>query len=232
MKSTLKVEGDTTVAKLTATGSISGSSVAATNSLTVAGQNVCRADGTDCPKAGLVFTQWGRVDCPSGSSTVYSGYAGGKSHDHSGSGGNTLCLTNSPTWLDYNDTNQNGALVYGMEYELSGTGLSGNIAFKDLHDTDAPCAVCLTTAYSTQIMIPGTYKCPAGWNSLYHGYLMATHYTQGTSEFQCVSASAQGIGSKVSQNGNLWYPTEAECGSLPCLPYVQDRELTCAVCAR
>ncbi len=46
------------------------------------------------------------------------------------------------------------------------------------------------------------------------------------------TTAASKIGTNANQNGNLLYPTEAECGSLPCGPYVQDRELTCVVCAR
>ena len=60
---------------------------------------------------------------------------------------------------------------------------------------------------------------------------MGTHYTQSsTHDAACVDAAPEAAGSVGSSNGNLWYPTESECGSLPCGPYVQDRELTCAVC--
>jgi len=77
-------------------------------------------------------------------------------------------------------------------------------------------------------MIPGTKVCPAGWNLEYAGYLMSSHYTQSASEFVCVDKDAEAGGSNSNLGGGLLYPTEAECGSLPCLPYVQNRELTCA----
>jgi hypothetical protein len=74
--------------------------------------------------------------------------------------------------------------------------------------------------------------CPSGWTREYFGYLMATHYTHAASEFVCVDVNPEATGSTANHNGNLWYPTEAECGSLPCGPYVQDRELGCAVCTK
>jgi hypothetical protein len=96
--------------------------------------------------------------------------------------------------------------------------------------------VCLDTSADIELMIPGTAACPSGWNQRVRGYLMATFYTQGDSEFVCVdeNATSSGAGGTGNENGNLWYPAEAECGSLPCGAgrYVQDRELTCSVCTR
>jgi hypothetical protein len=174
------------------------------------------------------YTRWGRTTCPAGASVVYTGYVGGKSHTHAGSGANTLCLTDTPTWGQFSAGDQNGALIYGAEFETSGYGLAN---MTSLHDYDARCVVC-ETPKSTTIMVPGTQVCPSGWTLEYSGYLMGNHYTQNASEFICMDASPTQSGSPVNNNGTLFYPTEAECGSLPCLPYVQDRELTCAVCAK
>ena len=38
--------------------------------------------------------------------------------------------------------------------------------------------------------------------------------------------------SQGSKNGALLYLVEGVCGTLPCLPYVNGRELTCAVCTK
>ena len=196
------------------------------------------ADGVDDGGSarGVTFTRWGRGDCPTGTTLVYSGFAAGGAHDHGGSGANTLCLTSAPTWLNFSDVNQNGALVYGTEYETAGYGLASATPFNTLNDANAPCAVCLDTSADIELMIPGTAACPSGWNQRVRGYLMATFYTQGDSEFVCVdeNATSSGAGGTGNENGNLWYPAEAECGSLPCGAgrYVQDRELTCSVCTR
>jgi hypothetical protein len=123
-------------------------------------------------------------------------------------------------------------LIYGTEYKTSGSGLAGVPPFGALHNFNAPCAVCLRESVRVSLMIPGTRVCPAGWNLEYSGYLMSTFYTQSPGEMVCVDRDAEGVGSNSDQGGHAWYPTEGECGSLPCGPYVQDRELTCAVCTR
>jgi len=50
----------------------------------------------------------------------------------------------------------------------------------------------------------------------------------------CVDLAPEAVGSSANQDGHLWYPTEAECGSLPCQAggYVQNREITCAICTK
>jgi hypothetical protein len=207
-----------------------------------AGQSIrsINADGTVIcevvsASGGVTFTRWGRADCPVGTSLVYTGYAAGASYNHGGSGGNTLCLTASPTWDNFSDVNQNGALIYGTEYEMSGYGLASVSPFNTLNDQNAPCAVCLDDAAQAQVMIPGTQTCPAGWNARVQGYLMSTQYQQAKAESVCVDRNSTAIaGGGANENGNLWYPMEAECGALPCGAgrYVQDREVTCSICTR
>jgi len=177
------------------------------------------------------FVNWGRNDCPSGSTLVYSGPAGGGHYDHSGSGANTMCLTSSPVYATFSDADNNGALVYGVEYEMSGYGLAS--IFIGLHDRDAVCAVCEVNGASETLLMPGTTACPSGWTSRYTGYLMANHYTQRKSEYVCVNGSPMVTGSTGNSNGSLWYPTETEMGALVSgSPYFQDREMTCVICTQ
>ena len=92
--------------------------------------------------------------------------------------------------------------------------------------------MCETTRSAT-LMIPGTTNCPTGWTKEYSGYLMAEHNTHAKpGEYLCVDATTTPQGNLANHNGNLLYPVEAECGALPCLPYVQDREISCAVCTK
>ena len=179
------------------------------------------------------YTHWGKNSCPYGAELIYKGFAASGHYNHSGGISSLLCLTDKPTFdvENVSDGNQDGALLYGTEYETSGHGIA---SLKPLHDKDAPCAVCLKQAALT-LMIPGTKHCPTGWDKEYEGYLMGTRYTQkSTHEVACVdiNAEASPSSSNVSQDGNLWYPTEAECGSLACPPYVQDREISCVVCTK
>jgi hypothetical protein len=181
------------------------------------------------PAGAVVYTRWGRTACPDGATLVHSGRAAGAHNTHTGGGSNLLCLTPSPSWDTFSDANQNGALMYGAEYATSGYGVA---SLAGLHNFEVPCAVCLRENARVTLMIPGMQVCPVGWTLEYAGYLMANHYTLVKSEFLCVDRQAEAAGSSSANGGPLLYPTEGECGSLPCGPYVQDRELTCVVCVR
>ena len=80
-------------------------------------------------------------------------------------------------------------------------------------------------------MIPAKYTCPTGWTREYFGYLMSEQYKHHRSQFSCVDHSLTSvIGSHHDYNGFLFSGVEGVCGSLPCPPYTQDKELSCAVC--
>ena len=82
-------------------------------------------------------------------------------------------------------------------------------------------------------MIPGTYVCPPNWTREYYGWLMAEHHNHHRFTYECLDASAETIiGGHASQNGALFYHVEPRCGSLPCPPYDEQKEMTCAVCTR
>lgn len=52
-------------------------------------------------------------------------------------------------------------------------------------------------------------------------------------DYICVDNDAEYVpGTKANKDGALLYPVEGVCGSLPCKPYVNGRELTCAVCTK
>jgi hypothetical protein len=177
---------------------------------------------------GIVYTRWGRTTCPSGATLLYAGYAAGGHYGHVGSGANTVCLNSVPTWGQYNDGDQNGALLYGVEYENQGAvgALAG------LHDYDLRCSVCYRQDTTISFWNWGSQTCPSGWTPEYTGYIVANHYTQYKSEFVCMDGASEATGSNANSNGSLWYTTEYECGSLPCPPFVQNREATCSLCRR
>lgn len=181
------------------------------------------------PRPAATYVRWGRSVCPAGASVVYTGYAAGAHYENSGSGSNTICLTSQPTWLVYDDADQNGAIIYGTEYGTAGYGVA---ALASLQDRDVNCVVCEVPRLP--LMIPGQTGCPAGWTLEYAGYLMSSHFNQAKQDWVCVDAAPESVGSSANQDGHLLYPTEAECGSLPCQAggYVQNRELTCAVCTK
>ncbi|TPW18353.1 MAG: short-chain collagen C4-like, partial [Elusimicrobia bacterium] len=134
--------------------------------------------------AGIVYTRWGRTVCPAGASLLYAGYVAGGYFNHPGSGGAPLCLSDAPTWDEFADTSENGALLYGTEFE---TGAYGAASLRSLQNFKARCAVCYRADASVSFMLPGSQQCPSGWTPEYAGYLMSNHYTHpAANEFSCV----------------------------------------------
>ena len=156
----------------------------------------------------------------------------GSHYSHSGGGSNYLCLPLNPIYEKLTGGNQGSSYIYGSEYEVS----NQKQIFKNsnLHNHDAPCAVCHTSSRGSHMMIPARNVCPSGWTMEYKGYLMSEHHGhKGRTQFICVDGNAEAtFGSHVDKNGALLYFVEGSCGSLPCPPYVQGYELTCVVCTK
>ncbi|XP_036366827.1 uncharacterized protein LOC118767026 [Octopus sinensis] len=162
---------------------------------------------------------------------------GGQLYSHTGGGSNLLCLPNDPIWANYTTGDEKGGYIYGSEYQI-GIYLTNKIfsfaKAKSLEDHNVPCAVCLTRQPAVVMMLPARTKCYAGWRAEYSGYLMANYYLhKGRQEYVCVdyAPEADPAGYR-NENGALLYFVEAVCGSLPCPPYVNGRELTCVVCSK
>nr|XP_022292474.1 short-chain collagen C4-like [Crassostrea virginica] len=178
-----------------------------------------------------VYTRWGKKTCPSGAVLVHSGFAGGSWYTHPGAAVDPLCLPRDPEWGIYKDgTDGSKAYVYGAEYEIT----MGNDHLSSVDEHDIPCAVCLIRNRSVAKMFAGRKTCYKGWKLEYDGYLMAGYHghTAGTM-YSCVDSQLDTLhGGHTSQNGKLFYQVEARCGSLKCPPYVEGRELVCAVCSK
>ncbi|XP_074631113.1 uncharacterized protein LOC141889700 [Acropora palmata] len=181
---------------------------------------------------GVNYVRWGRTSCPNGAQIVYQGIIGGELYKHHGGGSQYLCLPRIPKYDKYQNGHQGAGYVYGTEYEVS--QYNGNPFDRNLHDHDAPCAVCFVKSRGSMLMMPARNDCPSGWTKEYHGYLMtADRGDKHSTEFICVDGNPEYVhGSDRNSNGALLYPVEGVCGSLPCLPYVAGRELTCAVCTK
>jgi hypothetical protein len=168
------------------------------------------------------YVHWGSDLCRPDAQRVYGGVMGGEYETHAGGAANYLCLTLSPVMSDQASRYPYVAYLYGAEYE---TG--------DAHQNKDPvCAVCYTP-HATTLMIPGTNTCTPGWTKQYDGFLMAGYAGHlAASEFICVdSAMRSRVGSDASHDGKLLYYTIAQCGSLPCEPYVNMKVVTCVVCS-
>jgi len=193
-----------------------------------AGQKGVKGDKEE-KNGGTVYVRWGHDQCPSTAQLVYSGRAGG-SHIQHGGASNPQCLPLDPSFLTPIIGSQIRALMYGAEYQ---THTDSNSYLHGRYDHDVPCAVCYVTQRSTVYMVPAKYTCPSGWTREYYGYLMAEHHTDKRSQFTCIDIAFKSVpGSAENHDGLLFHFTEGRCGSLPCPPYDNTRELSCAVCTR
>ena len=152
-----------------------------------------------------------------------------------GGGSNHLCMILNPEFLAPKAGRQGGrSYIFGSEYR------NGNdfVPLKYIHGHDAPCTACLARRNSL-LMVPGTTSCPSGgnWTREYYGYLMAARADLKRTEYICVDSIAESVpGSQAEYAaGDILFPVEVFCnqnngGGIPCSPYVDGYEVTCAVC--
>ena len=158
---------------------------------------------------------------------MYEGIAAGTRYEKSGGGANLLCLPKNPLYHSYNRWRQDYARLGPVEIHPSFS--FGAVSWDD----NIRCAVCKTYR-STTIMMPATYSCPSGWTLEYWGYLMTSKDNRHRGEFVCVDSSAQplpGGRGHTPEAHDLWH-VEAYCNVIPCPPYNDYQELTCAVCSQ
>ena len=157
---------------------------------------------------------------------------GGEEHNHPGGGASYLCLPHNPKYDKYKKGRQISGKMWGTEYQVG--EYNGDPFKRNLQDHDAPCVVCFVKSRGSMLMMPARNDCPSGWTEEYHGYLMTNYHSYShSSDFVCVDGNPESVpGSHASKSGALLCPVEGVCGSLPCLPYVDGRELTCAVCTK
>ena len=120
--------------------------------------------------------------------------------------------------------------MYGAEYQ---TDTDGNSYVHGRNNHDIPCAVCHVSNRTAVYVVPAKYTCPTGWTREHYGYLMAAYHKHPRSQFTCMDTGFKPVtGSSANYNGLLFYFVEGRCGSLPCPPYDNTKELSCAVCTK
>ena len=145
-----------------------------------------------------------------------------------------LCLPENPTWGNYDDSaNMPRGYIYGTEIDDSPKAASEKIFGYEVNQHDLPCAVCETRFPITK-MFPGRTTCFDGWTLQYAGYLVADHHAHSsTKNYECLDSSPEAVPKgNTNDNQSVLYLVEAKCGSLPCPPYVEGREIACAVCSK
>ncbi|XP_065903194.1 short-chain collagen C4-like [Dysidea avara] len=192
------------------------------------GQKGTKGDKEDI-NGGTVYVRWGHDQYPSTAQLVYSGRAGGSWYGNSGSGSNPQCLPLNPTYLKTKIGYETLVSdIFGAEYETSVFGFA-----KSVHNHDVVCAVCYVSQRFAVYMVPAQYTCPSGWTREYYGYLMAERWNHNRSQYTCIDKALVTVFRTGANNDGLtFYPEEGRCGSLPCPPYDDNKELTCAVCTK
>jgi len=185
--------------------------------------------GKEERNGGTVYVRWGHDQCPSTAQLVYTGRAGGADHKEGG-GSNPQCLPLDPNFLPAISGLQRRSYMHGAEYH---THTDRNSYFHGRDVTDVPCAVCYVTQRNTVYMIPAKHTCPSGWTREYYEYLMSDYYEDPPSQYTCVDIGLKSVaGSLASHKGLYFHFVEGRCGSLPCPPYDNNKELSCAVCTK
>jgi hypothetical protein len=191
--------------------------------------------------AGVSFVRWGRTVCPTGSHRLYKGYMTGKHVGKPGSGANFLCAHEDPKFV----RGVPGRAPAGYAGLLSGVEIHVNPLYNSLFSVenlpggvlttqDMPCARCYVAESTDLMMVPGRPDCgSSGYDLMYSGFLISQASYDGRqgSEYVCLDEKPEGrAGGSGNENNAVIYPVEVECGSLPCNPYVDGLEVTCAVC--
>ena len=142
--------------------------------------------------------------------------------DNSG-GAEFLCLPHDVQWAQHGNSFTSDGHLYGTEIEMhTGTGQNNQ---------DAPCCLCKTNR-STSVMIPARTTCFPGWTLEYTGYLAAGQRTSSLTNYVCLDAHPEPIdGGGKSNDESVIHNVQAQCGSLPCPPYADSRQLACVVCS-
>ena len=184
---------------------------------------------------GVTYVPWGRTTCPgNGTDIIYKGLMAGGDYAESGNSANSLCLPDDPTWSKYIDGHNGVSKIYGTEIELP-SQLSNILFGKEVYNQDIPCAVCKSTR-SSHVMVPAHATCYQGWTEEYSGYIVSAKPSDSKLDYVCLDAGLEfaphGAG---NDNDHVVFPVEVQYGShgsLPCPPYVDDRELACVVCTK
>ena len=160
---------------------------------------------------------------------VYSGREGEPEHRNTGGGTNPQCLPLDPNYFKNQPGKQTDSLMHGTEYHNTNGIVPNN------HDKDVPCTVSHVSTRTTLYMMPAKYTCPSGWTTEYYGYLMTeqNHPNQHGLHFICVDKVLKAVtGTYYHDDGSLLIFVEGRCGSFPCPPHEETKELPCAVCTK
>ena len=163
----------------------------------------------------------------------FAGLVGGSLYSHTGGASQYLCLPHNPIYSEVQpNRNDKRSLIFSTELQYPAFA-----PLEHMQHHDAACSVCRTLDERVSVlMIPAQNQCPDdSWTVEYTGYLMSASQEYQRTEYLCVDSNPTVMRNAArDQNGALLFPVEARCnqGNLPCPPYVDGYELSCAVCSK
>ena len=165
-----------------------------------------------CEAPEPTYVQWGRKECPSGSTRQYWGYVMANHYTQQKS--EYICVDEARmAHANSSAANRDGNLLYTTEYQV-GSLNSGTYS----HDYEATCAVC--GADNPTYTRWGHTKCPDSTETLYSGVVAGGHYNHRGSGANSVCLHPEptyGEHSAGNQDGALLYGTEHVFFSPPAL---------------
>ena len=153
---------------------------------------------------GVSFTRWGYSVCPQMTELVYNG----RMVDLLSGAGTPQCLPLNPTYPSELDRIQRKEVIQKAD--------EGNYS--------VPCAVCFSNSHSTVLMQPARHICASGWSMLYEGLLVTNK-----ASLLCMDIALKQYSTRPM---NSHHYVKASCDILPCPPYDDTSNLTCAVCIK
>ena len=81
----------------------------------------------------------------------------------------------------------------------------------------------------------GNLTCPRGYQPEFVGFAFSNYYSHKKGEYVCIDVDAEGFpNSRGSSNDDegIIVSVEFQCGSLPCPPFYNNREVPCVQCSK
>ncbi len=164
---------------------------------------------------GSTFIRWGNSTAPAGASLIYSGFGYAGHYQQTGPVDPIVVQGGDP-----GDTNAGNRALFALRTD---SGLPPCIP----EESFVPAAVCYSS--TTALTIWGTHTAPAGWDVLYTGYALGSHYTlDNPSGPLCVDCgdfefvSAPGIGYALLYALQIYHYATGDSD-------LQDKFIKCAV---
>jgi len=195
----------------------------------------CAQCSSTSESAVTTYTRWGANSCPDKSKMLYDGFMANGRYNEPGGGADFQCLPRGPEYnakVGWRDVNS--ATLYVTDFYTASLPAGGT--YRKVNYFDASCSVCEVPS-SAVLTIPGSQKCPTGYERQYKGMMFAGRAQDNhIEEYVCVDDAPVGargtsFGKLLARNANAARLVPVEMSKAPIANgYKNYREVGCAVC--